>query len=82
MSKSGKKPRIHVEEVKVSHTTHWDLDYLPECELEALYAKAVPADEDPPRDPERRSGGTRVLWIVLGAVALLLLLAMGTLYFF
>ena len=34
-----KKKRIYVEKVKEDHTTHWDLDYLSQAELDALYQK-------------------------------------------
>jgi len=35
-----KKPRVYKESEKVQHTTHWDMDYLPMEEVEALYANA------------------------------------------
>lgn len=44
-----KKPRVYKESEKVRHTTHWDIDYLPLKEVEALYAKA---DKKPA--PEKR----------------------------
>ena len=34
-----KKPRIHKESEKVKHTTHWDMDYLPQKEVDALYGR-------------------------------------------
>ena len=34
-----KKKRVYYEDIKASHTTHWDLDYLSRAELEALYRK-------------------------------------------
>ena len=34
-----KKKRVYYEDIKESHTTHWDLDYLSKAELEALYRK-------------------------------------------
>ena len=34
-----KKQRVYYEDIKESHTTHWDLDYLSKAELEALYRK-------------------------------------------
>jgi hypothetical protein len=34
-----KKKRVYYEDIKASHTTHWDLDYLSQAELEALYRK-------------------------------------------
>lgn len=32
----SKKARIHRDEVKERHTTHWDLDVLPDTEIERL----------------------------------------------
>lgn len=32
-----KKARIHRDEVKERHTTHWDLDVLPDAEIERLH---------------------------------------------
>ncbi|MES1945664.1 hypothetical protein PC39_16156 [Salinisphaera sp. PC39] len=34
--KNRKKTRVHVDEVKERHTTHWDLDVLPEAEVDRL----------------------------------------------
>jgi hypothetical protein len=34
-----KKPRVYKESEKVQHTTHWDMDYLPLKEVDALYEK-------------------------------------------
>jgi transposase len=34
-----KKKRVYYEDSKAQHTTHWDLDYLSQAELEALYKK-------------------------------------------
>ena len=34
-----KKKRVYYEDIKATHTTHWDLDYLSQAELEALYSK-------------------------------------------
>jgi hypothetical protein len=35
-----KKPRVYKETEKVQHTTHWDMDYLPLKEVEALYGSS------------------------------------------
>lgn len=35
-SKPKKKARVHVDEVKERHTTHWDMDVLPDAEIERL----------------------------------------------
>ena len=44
-----KKPRIYKESEKVHQTTHWDMDYLPLMEVEAMYGrgKVTPALEKP-----------------------------------
>ena len=45
-----KKPKIYKESEKVQHTTHWDMDYLPLKEVDALYGRADPtlgADTQP-----------------------------------
>ena len=34
-----KKERVYFEDVKTKHTTHWDLDYLSQAELDRLYRK-------------------------------------------
>ncbi len=34
-----KKKRVYYEDIKATHTTHWDLDYLSQAELEALYRR-------------------------------------------
>lgn len=49
-----KKPRIYREAEKVQHTTHWDMDYLPLKEVEALYKAA---------DSQPASNGLRPSWL-------------------
>ena len=34
-----KKNRVYFEDIKTKHTTHWDLDYLSQAELDKLYRK-------------------------------------------
>lgn len=34
-----KKTRVHLDQVKERHTTHWDLDVLPTEEVERLHRK-------------------------------------------
>lgn len=73
-----KKPRVYKETEKVRHTTHWDLDYLPLEEVEALYAKA---DIGPASEKRRRTWLKREklehlfkrlpLWLVVLIVVLL-----------
>ena len=36
---SKKKNRVYIEDVKTEHTTHWDLDYLTQAELDKLFRK-------------------------------------------
>ena len=35
----NKKDRVYFEDTKAKHTTHWDLDYLSQAELDRLYRK-------------------------------------------
>jgi len=37
MPERHRKKRVTLEETKLRQTTHWDLDYLPRDEVEALY---------------------------------------------
>ena len=73
-----KKPRVYKETAKVRHTTHWDMDYLPLKEVDALYAKAddspAPAAKEKARPDSERLGRyfrRLPLWLVLLAVVLL-----------
>lgn len=43
---SERESRIHSEEVKERHTTHWDMDYMTSEEIEAAHreGQSDPAD--------------------------------------
>lgn len=47
-----KKPRVYKESEKVQHTTHWDMDYLPLKDVEALYGRI---DSKPASEPIQRT---------------------------
>lgn len=47
-----KKPRVYKESEKLRHTSHWDIDYLPLKEVEALYARG---DTGPAPEKRRRT---------------------------
>jgi len=73
-----KKPRVYKESEKVQHTTHWDMDYLPLKEVEALYRKAdsQPASEAILQTWLKKESLVRIfkrlpLWLVLLIVILL-----------
>ena len=73
MRKNRKKPRIYSEAVKRRHTTHWDIDYLPLNELDALYGReAGDRFADPPENKVNNDSIHRRLWIMIGCGALLL----------
>lgn len=56
----SKKARIHRDEVKERHTTHWDLDVLPDAEIERLH-----------REGRRARWRLDWRWLVLAAGVLL-----------
>ena len=73
-----KKPRVYKESEKVRHTTHWDIDYLPLKDVEALYAKGGtgPAPEKLRHTWLKREKLTHLfkrlpLWLVVLIVVLL-----------
>ena len=73
-----KKPRIYREAEKVQHTTHWDMDYLPLEEVEALYkgADSQPASNvlHPPWLKKEKLAGwfkRLPLWLIVLIVILL-----------
>jgi len=41
MPERSLKKRVSLEESKVRQTTHWDMDYLPRDEVQALYARGA-----------------------------------------
>jgi hypothetical protein len=73
-----KKPRVYKESEKVQHTTHWDMDYLPLKEVEALYRRAdsQPASEAVPLTRLKKEKLVRFFkrlppWLILLIVILL-----------
>ena len=73
--------RVALEEDKRRQTTHWDLDYLPMTELEALHSRpavgrAAARPAKPPSDAvARRRWGLACLLAGLGLFLLALVLA-------
>lgn len=71
MPKHHRKKRVALEETKVRQTTHWDLDYLPRDEVEALYARdASRPVEAPETKPARKPMTPRRLGIICIAAGL------------
>jgi hypothetical protein len=72
------KKHIALEEAKARQTSHWDMDYLPWEQVEALYEALPPrrdivsAPEHPEPDHPRKTG---FLCMALGTGLLLLALA-------
>lgn len=73
MTTSGKRKwKIYQEEAKLRQTTHWDLDYMTDAELEALYNAPKTEHHDPqPAVPAALLSGRR--WLLIGLVVSLLL---------
>lgn len=78
---SEKKKRVYFEEIKAQHTPHWDLDYLSQAELDALYKK---------NRQERGVGGRKLKWflrrkiliaVLAGSTAVLLALLLLMVFF-
>ncbi len=76
MTKSRKKPRVYVEKVKRQHTTHWDMDYLTNAEVDALYGLGSENPSDRPQAPSKPVRPVKWYLIIGGAVAIILALAM------
>jgi hypothetical protein len=75
--KPEKKKRVYFEQPKATHTTHWDLDYLSQADLDALYAKNRREGgfgDSKPKWPTRRK---ILVALLAGATAVLLLLILA-----
>jgi hypothetical protein len=70
MVKKRKKPRIYTEKAKREHTTHWDMDYLPVEEVEALYGLNAKPLPDATSNDQSIPSAARWLVVSLIAVAL------------
>lgn len=74
-TKNGKK-RVALERDKVRQTSHWDLDYLPLKEVDALYDRpgdrreTAGASESPRKQMTNRSLGLICIAAGLGLLAL------------
>ena len=69
-----KKKRIYKDQAKDRHTTHWDMDYLPRKEVDALYAKSSTMQKKKEADTEGDPG--RIGWILIIAGVSLLILSL------
>lgn len=67
-----KKKRVYYEDTKARHTTHWDMDYLSQAELEALYSQNRRLGGAATRKPKRLAHRTILLAILVGSMTLLL----------
>ena len=79
MPERSLKKRVSLEETKVRQTTHWDMDYLPRDEVQALYARdtirpaeAFASDPPPKSLPSRQLG---IICIVIGIGLLIVAVA-------
>ena len=70
MIKKRKKPRIYTEQAKREHTTHWDMDYLPMEEVEALYGLDADPLPDKTWNDQSIPQDVRRVALMLAAVAL------------
>lgn len=46
-SPEARKFKIYVDELKLAHTRHWDLDYLSRADLDALMTQKDPLGRTP-----------------------------------
>ncbi|MGD9332387.1 MAG: hypothetical protein PVJ53_13825 [Desulfobacterales bacterium] len=66
--------KVALEREKLRNTSHWDLDYLPMQEVEALYANQVDSSEDTePLQHKGSSWSKRMLGLFCIAGGLVLL---------
>ena len=67
-----KKTRIYKDQAKDRHTTHWDMDYLPRKEVDALYAESRKKRHT--KEPDMEGDPARIGWtLIIAGVTLLLL---------
>jgi hypothetical protein len=72
MAQSRKKPRVYIEKAKRQHTTHWDMDYLSDAEVNALYGIDPENAAKMPQEVPQPSN--RLKWIfIFGVVGVMLL---------
>ena len=76
MNAEIKPKHVFTESGKIHQITHWDMDYLPKEEIEALYRPAIKPMPRNVSDPVRRPR-TRLALILMGSGVLLLLLSIG-----
>jgi hypothetical protein len=76
MVKKRKKPRIYMEEAKRRHTTHWDIDYLPREEVEALYGLDAESSYDAKANGQIKDKGDRRHLVIKAVVVLIVMIMM------
>jgi hypothetical protein len=74
------KRRVVLEEGKIRRTTHWDMDYLPLRQVDALYERpsvhpGEPPAESPPETTTNRRWGLICILAGLGLLGLAVSLA-------
>ena len=74
MDKAEKKTRIYKDQAKDRHTTHWDMDYLPRKEVDALYAESEKKQHKKESDME--GDPTRIGWTLIIAGVVLLIMSL------
>ena len=61
MNANTKRMKIYQDEVKLRHTSHWDLDTMSQADYEAYMNGQSPAGGSPPRPPpEQRTASVAV----------------------
>ena len=72
MTNENGKKRVALEQDKLRQTSHWDLDYLPLKEVDALYDRpeTAGASESPRKQMTNRSLGLICIAAGLGLLAL------------
>ncbi len=76
MSDAAKPKYVYKEGGKIRQVTHWDMDYLPKDEIEALYRPAIKPIPRGVADPARRPT-PRLALALMGVGMLLLLFSVG-----
>lgn len=75
-----KKPRIHYEQVKARHTSHWDWDYMPHSELEKLLQTSESPPDRQHTDPAERIRKINLLTALIGMALGLAAIVSGIYY--
>lgn len=71
MNANTKRMKIYQDEVKLRHTSHWDLDTMSRAEYEAYMSGRSPAGGPPPRPAPERHAATVAVGVCTAARATL-----------